>query len=96
MTELKNNSAVPCWLSPARVLACLNTDRITVILCPDVGLADGGVPIEIESSLIPFDLRIPNSEFLLLMQRDTSEIVKVVRLGEEFNDPEFLVEHAII
>lgn len=95
MTEPKNRP-IPYLLCRARVLACLNTGRITVILCPDVGLADGGVPIEIESSLIPFDLRIPNSEFLLLMQRDTSEIVKVLRLGEEFSDPEFLVEHAII
>ena len=96
MTELANNRPVPCCLCRARVLACLNTGRFTVIACPDVGLADGGVPIEIESSLIPFDLRIPNAEFLLLMRKDSDEIVKVLRLGDDLDDPEFFVENAII
>ena len=96
MIELANNRPIPCSLCLARVLACLNTGRITVIACPDVGLADGGVPIEIESSLIPLNLRIPNSEFLLLMRKDTGEIVKVLRLGDELNDAKFFVENAII
>ena len=91
MTERKNNS-VPCLLFPARVLACLNTNRITVIACPDEGLADGGIPMEIEASLIPFDLRMPNSEFLVLMRRDPDEIVRVLRLGEEMHDPGFFVD----
>jgi hypothetical protein len=70
----------------------MNANRITVIACPGQGLADGGVPIEIESSLIPFDLRMPNSEFMLLVRKDTSEIVKVLRLGDELDDPRFFTE----
>ena len=92
MTDVKNNRPVHCWIYPVRVLACMNANRITVIACPGQGLADGGVPIEIESSLIPFDLRMPNSEFMLLVRKDTSEIVKVLRLGDELDDPRFFTE----
>ena len=92
MTDLKDNGPVACWICPARVVACLTTNRITVLIHPDQGLADGGVPLEIEASLIPLDLRIPNSEFLLMMRKDTSEIVKVLRVGEEVHDASFLVD----
>ena len=91
MKGLENN--LPCWLYRARVLACLNSSRITVIACPGQGLADGGVPVEIESSLVPLDLRTPNSEFSLLLRKDTGEIVKVMRLGDELDDARFSVEN---
>lgn len=74
-------------------MACLNDYRITVIVCPGQGLADGGIPYELESSLIPVDLRMPNSEFWLLMRKDTNEIVKVLRKGEKANESMFLVEN---
>jgi hypothetical protein len=94
MVDSKNNRPIPCWIRPARVLACLTTNRITVLTHPDQGLADGGVPIEVETSLIPLDLRMPNSEFVLLLLKDTSEIVKVLRAGEEVRDARFLVDNA--
>jgi hypothetical protein len=84
------NDPVSCWAYPARVLACLNTNRITVVVCPGQGLADGGVPYEIESSLIPLDLRIPNSEFFILIRKDTSEIVKILRHDEKADGSEFV------
>ena len=83
VSDVKDDHPASCWICPARVLACLNTNRITVVLYPDQGLADGGVPIELETSPIPWDLRMPNSEFLLLMRKDTNEIVKVIRVVEE-------------
>ena len=89
------NAPLSCWACPARVLACLNNNRITVVLFPDQGLADGGIPHEIDSSLIPFDLRMPNSEFLLLMRKDTGEFVKVLRRGEKTNDSGFRVDHEL-
>jgi hypothetical protein len=55
-------------------------------------MADGGIPLEIESSLVPFELRMPNSEFFLLMRKDTGEIVKVLRVGEELHDARFSLE----
>ena len=87
------NNPMPCWMTPVRVLACLRTNWLTVILCPEQGLADGGIPIEIESRLIPFDLRMPNSEFFLLMREDTSEIAQVLRIGEEVDGARFSVEN---
>ncbi len=93
MSELNNNRRIPCWICPVPVLACLNTNRITVIAHPDQGMADGGVPMEVECSLIPLDLRIPNSEFLLLMRKDTDEIVKVLRVGEEVDGARFSIEN---
>ena len=75
MTDVKNNP-VACRIYPVRVLACLTTDRITVHVHPGQGLADGGVPVEVETSLIPIDLRMPNSQLLLLMRKDTSELAE--------------------
>lgn len=94
MTELNCNRPIPCCIWPVRVLACLTANRITVIAYPDQGLTDGGVPMEVESSLIPLELRMPNSEFLLLMKEDASEIVKVLRIGDEVDDARFVVTNA--
>ena len=91
MAEPVNDGPIPCSVAPARVLACLRTNWLTVIVCPGQGMADGGIPIDIESSLVPFDLRMPNSDFFLLMRRDTHEIVKVLRIGEELHDARFVI-----
>lgn len=92
--KTNNNRPVPCRLCPVRVFACLKTNYFTVLAYPGQGLADGGIPLEVETSLIPFDLRMPNSEFFLLMRQDTSEIVKVLRVGEELHDDRFVVDKA--
>jgi hypothetical protein len=67
---------------PARVLACLSRTHITVILHPDVGLADGGVEIVIPIEVVPLDLRMPNSEFDMLFDAQAWAYTKVVRKGE--------------
>jgi hypothetical protein len=84
---------VACWTSPVRVLACLNSNRLTVVLRPDQGLADGGVPCEIDAVFVPLDLRMPNSEFVLVMRRDTDEVVNVLRKGESLDDSRFVVDN---
>jgi hypothetical protein len=61
-----------------------------------MALAHGDVPIEVETSLIPLDLRMPNSELLLLMRKDTSEIAEVLRVGEEMHDARFSVDNALL
>jgi hypothetical protein len=33
--------------APARVLGCLTRDTVTIVISPDVGLADGGVPVQL-------------------------------------------------
>lgn len=94
MTELQDNRPVPCGKIPVRVFACLTTNRFTVLMHPGQGLADGGIPVEVATSLIPFDLRMPNAEVFILMRKDTSEIVKVLRVGEELHDARFFIDNA--
>jgi hypothetical protein len=48
------------WLDrvPAVVLACLIPGEHRIGLHPREGLANGGAPLDIPTSLIPFELRI--------------------------------------
>ena len=82
-----------CLSAPARVVGCLIKDSINVIVCPGQGLADGGIHYEIKAELIPEDLRIPNSEFDILMVRDTGEIVKILRKGESPDPAGFIIDN---
>jgi hypothetical protein len=51
------------WLErvPAIVFACLRPGELRIVLCPGVGLADGGAPWDIPTVLVPPDLRMPNT-----------------------------------
>ena len=69
------------WRYPARVLGCLRNGEITVIVCPGMGMVDGGTPTEIPIHMIPIDLRMPNSEFDLLFDRAIGDFTKVLRKG---------------
>jgi hypothetical protein len=66
----------------ARVIGCLRNGTITIILCPDIGLADGGRPEEIPMSIVPVDLRIPNSEFDILLDTISRCFTRVLRQDE--------------
>jgi hypothetical protein len=71
---------------PAKVLGCLRNGEITLILCPGIGLADGGQRSEIPIHAVPVDLRIPNSEFDVLQDGVSGNFVKVLRKDETFVD----------
>ncbi len=51
------------WLEqvPATVFACLVQGEFRIILCPGVGLANGGAPRDVPLDRIPFELRVPNT-----------------------------------
>jgi hypothetical protein len=68
------------WLDrvPAVVFACLIPGEHRIILCPGNGLADGGAPYDIPTSLVPFDLRVPNTPLWVQLDEDMS-IVRVWR-----------------
>ncbi|QDT24787.1 hypothetical protein Enr10x_00790 [Gimesia panareensis] len=53
--------------TPAKVLASLRPGYLTVYFGYGQGLADGGIPHEVPIDDIPFDLRLPNSEFTLIL-----------------------------
>lgn len=56
-------------VSPAKVLGCLRTGKLTVILFQGVGFVNGGLVTEISIDLVPLELRMPNSQFDLQRQR---------------------------
>ena len=85
--EKSGASASQYWRYPARVLGCLRAEELTVIFCPGVGLADGGVEAGLPMHRIPFDLRMPNSEFDVLCEQTTGNFVRVLRKGEIFSEP---------
>jgi hypothetical protein len=69
--------------APAVVLGCLCPGYVRVIVLPGHGMADGGILHDVPLDLIPFDLRLPNSEFILLLDRAAGRFVGVARLGND-------------
>ncbi len=65
--------------SHAIVLGCLNSGEITVILEPGHGIF---LPELIPVDWIPIDLRMPNSEFDILMKFPGWERIRVLRKDE--------------
>ena len=65
--------------SHAIVLGCLNSGEITVILASGHGIFS---PVLIPVGWIPIDLRIPNSEFDILMKFPGGERIRVLRKDE--------------
>ncbi|WP_392531100.1 hypothetical protein [Nostoc sp. C117] len=63
---------------PVQVLGCLRPGIITVIAFPGVGMVDGGLPMELPTEMIPVELRMPNSEFILVCNRQNGEFTQVL------------------
>ncbi|QDT40040.1 hypothetical protein Pan241w_00930 [Gimesia alba] len=68
----------PCKF-PAKVLASLRPGYLTVFIGYGLGLADGGIPHEVPIDNIPFDLRLPNSEFIAIIDRSNGQIIGIER-----------------
>jgi hypothetical protein len=66
---------------PARVMYVSGPRTIQILLAPGHGMVDGGVPIEIDLDLVPFELRTPNTD--LIVTRRNGEIVAVCRMAEK-------------
>jgi hypothetical protein len=66
---------------PAEVFCCLIAGEMRIILCPGIGLAQGGAPRDIPMDLIPFDLRVPNTHLWVQLDDDMN-IVRVWRRVE--------------
>ncbi|MCA9013758.1 MAG: hypothetical protein KDA77_00370 [Planctomycetaceae bacterium] len=68
---------------PAKVLASLRPGYLTVYIGYGQGLADGGIPSEFPLDDIPFDLRLPNSEFTAIIDPTNGRIIGVERYISE-------------
>jgi hypothetical protein len=65
--------------APAQVLGCLRPGFLTVIVGHGLGMANGGIPHEIPMDLVPFDLRMPNSAFTVVLDRTKGQFIGVER-----------------
>lgn len=74
-----NTPLPPVIKTPAKVLGCLRPGYLTVFLGYGVGMMDGGIPTDIPIDLVPSDLRMPNSEFIVVLDRVNSQITGVER-----------------
>lgn len=63
---------------PVRVLGCLRPGEITVIAFPGVGMVDGGFVMKLPTEMIPKELRMPNSEFIVVRNRQSGELTQVL------------------
>ncbi len=71
------------WLDrvPAEVFACLIPGELRIILCPGVGLANGGAPRDVPVEQIPYALRTPNTQLWIQFDEDWN-ILRVWRRDE--------------
>lgn len=69
--------------APAKVCACLRLGYLTVFVGDGLGMADGGIPHDIAMDLVPSDLRMPNSEFTVVINRTTGRVIGVERQAVE-------------
>jgi len=72
--------------APAKVLACLRPGYLTVFVGHGLGMADGGIPHEVPMDLVPFDLRMPNSEFTVVIDRTNGQFIGVERKNDHGQD----------
>jgi len=64
----------------AKVIAALAPGTIDILLAAGEDMADGGIRQSLPAETVPPDLRSPNSEFIVVVDRDSLDIVGVERL----------------
>jgi hypothetical protein len=80
--------------APAKVLGCLRPGYLTVSLGYGLGMANGGAPGDVPMDLVPFDLRMPNSEFTVVIDRTDGRFVGIERLVDDADKQGGLAEAA--
>lgn len=76
------------WRFPARVLGCLNSGKIAVLVRNEDEPGKGERQIELSSETIPFELRMPNSQFDLVFDRHHRLFIKALHKHEDWPDSE--------
>jgi hypothetical protein len=77
--EDATESADPTHSAPGVVFARLTNTTIVLHLFPAAGLADGGIPYELELEQVPPELRMPNTRVEVALDRATGAVVAVKR-----------------
>lgn len=71
---------------PAEVFACLTLGEMRIMVLPGVGLANGGAPWDIPMSLVPFELRLPNTPIWVQFDDEMKSIVRVWQREAQTSD----------
>lgn len=64
----------------AKVLGCLRSGWLEVAVGPGIGMLDGGIPTEIPIDIVPIGLRTPNTEFILVYDKNAHRCVAVEQI----------------
>jgi hypothetical protein len=84
---VNSKEALPKILkAPAIVLGYVSPNYLRVVVMPGVGMVDGGIQHDLPLEIVPPDLRMPNSEFTVLLDRTTKQFVGVERRQIEQNE----------
>jgi hypothetical protein len=67
--------------APVKMLACLRPGCLTVFVGYGLGMENGGIPTDVPMDLVPVDLRMPNSEFTVVLDRTSGQFIAVERHG---------------
>jgi hypothetical protein len=65
----------------ARVIGCITPGCVDIVLGPGIGMLDGGIPTVLPFDLVPSSLRMPNSEFVVIMDPRNHNVITVEPLG---------------
>ena len=71
-----NDSSFKYDRVPAMVFACLIDHEFKIVLFPGYGMANGGISAHVDTKLIPFELRMPNTPIWVKLDCDKN-IIKV-------------------
>ncbi|APZ93296.1 hypothetical protein Fuma_02913 [Fuerstiella marisgermanici] len=72
--------------APARVLGYFSHDYLRITVLAGHGMADGGIQHDILWGMVPSDLRLPNSDSTVLIDRSKSQFVGVERIQTTGNE----------
>jgi hypothetical protein len=69
-----------CW---ARVIGCVTPGCVDVIVGPSIGMLDGGIHTQLPIDMVPIALRMPNTEFIVVLDPRLHKIVAVEPLDQD-------------
>jgi len=65
---------------PGRVFACLQRGELKILVCPGADMVNGGVLTDVPIKIVPFELRMPNTNVWLKFD-ESMRVVRVWRRG---------------
>jgi hypothetical protein len=64
----------------AIVFGCLRAGELQLIVLPGVGHANGGIPFTVPVEVVPFELRMPNTQLWIKVERNSIGCLDIVHV----------------